>query len=91
MLGIITIGDALKYLVPKWMGGDEAGGAGESETSLARDVMSRSVMGVAEEQTLLDAARIMANKGFEHVPVVRDGELVGFVTEETVLRMLSNR
>ena len=92
VLGLITIGDVLRVQVPKWLGGDEAERrrAAESETS-ARDIMTRSVMGVAEDQTLLDAARILANKGFEHLPVVRDGELVGFVAEETVLRMLSNR
>lgn len=88
VLGIITVGDALKHLVPKWMGGNDEDEASEPEVT-ARHVMSRSVMCVAEDQTLLDAARVMANKGFEHLPVVREGELVGFVTEEVVLRMLS--
>ncbi len=88
VLGIITSSDVLKHMVPKWLGGDDDREPDEPEV-LARDVMSRSVMCVAEDQTLLDAARVMANKGFEYLPVVREGELVGFVTEEAVLRMLS--
>lgn len=88
VLGLISGGDALGQMVRRIGRDDDAVDADDSV--LARDVMSRSVLCVEEEQTLLEAARLMVNKGFERLPVVRGGELVGFVTEETALRMLSS-
>ena len=56
--------------------------------SVARDVMTRSVLCVSEDQTLVDVASLMVNRDVEQLPVVREGELVGFVTREAVLRAL---
>jgi CBS domain-containing protein len=43
---------------------------------------------VSEDQTLVDAANMMVNRDVEQLPVVRDGELVGFVTRKSILRAL---
>jgi len=87
VLGLISVSDALGQMVQR-IGMAEAEREG-GDAVLARDVMSRSVLCVEEDQTLLEAARLMVNKGFHRLPVVRSGELIGFVTEETALRMLS--
>ena len=55
---------------------------------LARDVMTRAVMCVSETQPLADAARMMANRKVEQLPVVRDGELVGLITRDAVLQAM---
>ena len=50
--------------------------------------MTRTVMCVSEEQSLIEAASIMVNRNVEQLPVIRDGEMVGFLTRGEVLRWL---
>jgi CBS domain-containing protein len=50
--------------------------------------MTRSVLCVSEDQALSEAANMMVNRDVEQLPVVREGELVGFVTRESILRAL---
>jgi CBS domain-containing protein len=92
VLGIVTVGDALKHLLPRPRAGEEAARGGPVGTVPrelgARDVMTRTVMCVSEDQNLLEAANIMVNRDVEEMPVVREGELIGFLTREAILRML---
>ncbi|MBN2875689.1 MAG: CBS domain-containing protein, partial [Spirochaetales bacterium] len=50
--------------------------------------MSKNVVTVAETTPLEEAARIMADKKIGGLPVVRDGALVGIITETDVFRSL---
>ncbi len=50
--------------------------------------MTRSVLCVSEDQALTEAANMMVNRDVEQLPVVREGELVGFVTRDSILRAL---
>ena len=88
-LGVITTGDAMKELVSraraKSVGGSSATGRGEPT---AREIMTRTVMCVSEEQSLIEAASIMVNRDVEQLPVIRAGEMVGFLTRGEVLRWL---
>jgi CBS domain-containing protein len=45
-------------------------------------------MCISEEQSLVEAANLMVNKGVNQLPVVRSGELVGFLSVETALKLL---
>lgn len=84
VLGIITTGDALKTLLGSARGRE--GGAGDAGPGLAaRDVMTRTVLCVSEDQFLTEAAQMMANRDVEQLPVVREGRLVGFLTRDSVL------
>lgn len=85
-LGLLTSADALRYLVPERLTGATGGRAMGSLP--AKEVMSRSVMCISEDQSLVEAANLMVNKGVSQVPVVRGGELVGFLTVETTLQLL---
>ncbi|MDX1566621.1 MAG: CBS domain-containing protein [Longimicrobiales bacterium] len=87
VLGILTAGDALAHLLPRKLGGE----AQQEGPSVAREVMSRSVLCVSEDQPLVEAANTMVNKKVAQLPVVREGELIGFLTRETVLRQLFGR
>ncbi len=88
VLGIITAGDALRHLLPRKRPGDGEKEAGADHPLTARDVMTRSVMCVSEDQSLLEAANLMVNRDVEQLPVVREGELVGFLTRDSILRTL---
>lgn len=85
VLGIITTGDALERVLRE--SPSDEGEAGEGALT-ARDVMTRAVLCVSEAQPLVDAARMMVNRKVEQLPVVRDGELVGLITRNAVLRAL---
>ena len=86
VLGIITTGDALRHVLREHRA-DE--GDDEDHPPLtARDVMTRAVLCVSESQPLVDAARTMANRKVEQLPVVRDGELVGLITRDAILMAL---
>lgn len=87
VLGVITAGDALRHLLPRHRAG-EGDPPLDVEGRTARDVMTRSVLCVSEDQALADAAAMMVNRDVEELPVVRDGELVGFLTRQAVLRAL---
>jgi CBS domain-containing protein len=89
VLGIITAGDALEQLLQSGRPGQgEQGSRSSVEQLEARSFMRRSVLCVSEDQTLVDAANMMVNRDVEQLPVVRDGELVGFVTRKSILRAL---
>lgn len=85
-LGLITSGDVIRYLLPERLTGER--GRQETGDLTAREVMTRSVMCISEEQSLVEAANLMVNKGVSQVPVVREGELVGFLTVEAALQIL---
>ncbi len=89
-LGIITTGDAMKHVVAKTQ--TEEAGEPQDTTPLqeptAREIMTRSVMCVSEDQSLMEAAFIMVNRDVEELPVIREGEMVGFLTRGEVLRLL---
>ena len=80
VLGLITGGDLLPLAVP---GGSDGGQKGPVT---ARDVMTRSVMCVSEEQSLLEASRVMISRGVAQLPVVREGELIGLLERSTVMK-----
>jgi CBS domain-containing protein len=85
VLGIVTSGDALDQIM-RDAPSDDARPAEDRLT--ARDIMTRTVLCVAEGQPLIDAAHMMVRKRVEQLPVVRDGLLVGMVTRSKVLRAL---
>ena len=53
-----------------------------------REVMDRSVLCLADDQTIADAAALMLSKEVDRFPVTRDGALVGFVTRGDIVRKL---
>jgi CBS domain-containing protein len=85
-LGLLTSSDAIRHLIPERLSGSSGGK--EMGSLPAREVMTRSVMCISEDQSLVEAANLMVNKGVSQVPVVRGGELVGFLTMETALQLL---
>ena len=54
---------------------------------LVRDVMTRDVTTVTEYTALEEAARIMADKRVSSLPVMRNGRLVGIITEANLFKL----
>jgi CBS domain-containing protein len=89
VLGMISAGDVLRYGLQSGTGRSRGRADGGSEpASRAEDVMSRSVLCVSDDEPLNDAAQLLANRNADQLPVVRDGEIVGFLTRNAVLTAL---
>ena len=88
-LGVITTGEALNELVSQARV-ESVGGSSASarEEPTAREIMTRTVMCISEEQSLIEAASIMVNRDVEQLPVIREGEVVGLLTRGEVLQWL---
>jgi acetoin utilization protein AcuB len=63
----------------------------EIHTLLAKikvgDVMTQEVITVTEDTPLEEAARIMADNNISGMPVMRDGQLVGIITETDIFKV----
>ena len=57
----------------------------------ARDVMARPVITVDEDTDVGEIARLLQVHRIKRVPVVRDGQVVGIVSRENLLRALAAR
>ena len=96
VVGLVTDRDLLRYLMPHVL---QQTGAGQipippggpdaiAEGGTVRDVMSRSVMCIPEDQALAEVATVMLSKDVERLPVVSEGKLTGFLTRGDIIRKL---
>jgi acetoin utilization protein AcuB len=51
------------------------------------DVMTKTVLSVTEDTPIEEAARIMADNKIGGLPVLRDGEVVGIITETDLFKI----
>jgi CBS domain-containing protein len=68
---------------------DDGGTGMERDTEreismLVRDFMTTDITTLQESDTLLDAAIVFVRSSFRHLPVLRDKQLVGIITERDV-------
>lgn len=80
LAGIVTERDVLKVV-----------GAGQDPKSVSlRDVMTTNVVTVDPEKSVQDAARIMFDKWFRHLPVTTaDGKVVGIISLRDLLSLVA--
>lgn len=94
VLGLVTDRDVLRHLLPSMLRGggaeqdDSGSGSTRAEEVRVREIMSRSVMCISEDQALTEVASIMVNKDSERMPVVSEGKLTGFLTRADIIRKL---
>jgi CBS domain-containing protein len=97
VLGVVTDRDLLRFLLPEIvrLGTGERPDARLQERSIrdtpVREIMSRSVLCVSEDQGIAELVSIMVNKDVERLPVVGEGRLTGFMTRGDILRKLFGR
>lgn len=77
LIGIVTIRDILNYIARH--------GASALEAKISA-VMTDDVRSVTPDTQLDEAAALFAETGFNHLPVLEEGVLVGVVTPADVLR-----
>ena len=102
LVGMVTHRELLKYLIPDYLQKTKSGkframpasmaaghqSSGDPRALPVKDVMSRAVLCVSEDQTLSDVANLMNNKDVDRFPVVREGIVVGFLTRADLIRRL---
>lgn len=94
VIGILTEQELMRDLLANYLQGGSApkrpsGSPGPPITQRSvRDVMTRQVLCVSPDQPLAEAASTMINKDVDGVPVVREGQLVGFLTRGDIVRKL---
>lgn len=86
VLGMVTDRDLMRHLLPRMQKSSEA--PASLRDTRVREVMSRSVICVSEDQALAEVASIMVSKDLERLPVVSEGKLTGFLTRGDILRKL---
>ena len=74
--GIVTDSDLRRRVVAEGLG----------PATPARDVMSRPLRTIDARTPLYGALLMMMEEGVHHIPVVREGEVVGVVSERDMLR-----
>ncbi len=102
LVGMVTHRELLKYLIPDYLQRTKSGKFRAMPTHMAasqqssgdprglpvKDVMSRAVLCLSEDQTLSDVANLMNSKDVDRFPVVREGIVVGFLTRADLIRRL---
>jgi CBS domain-containing protein len=101
LVGMVTHRELLKYLIPDYLQRSKSGkfralpatmmaghGNVDPRGLPVKDVMSRAVLCLSEDQTLTDVANLMNNKDVDRFPVVREGIVVGFLTRADLIRRL---
>lgn len=69
--GIITERDVMNRVVASRL---------DPATTLVRDVMTESPHTIGAEKSLVEALGVMINGHFRHLPVMRDGSVVGVIS-----------
>jgi CBS domain-containing protein len=95
VVGLLSHRELLKHLVPAYVhrvttGGAQSPAGGKAPVdpavSRVREVMSRNVLCVSEDQSVADVAHLLATKDVARVPVVREGVLRGVLTRSNIVR-----
>jgi CBS domain-containing protein len=92
LVGMVTHREVLRHLLPDLQHRSKSGEyrrtAAHPQQLPVRDVMSRSVLCLSEDQPLADVASLMNAKDVDRFPVVREGVVVGFLTRADLIRRL---
>jgi CBS domain-containing protein len=100
LLGMVTHRELLRYLIPDYLQRTKSGefraptksqvqrGSTDPRQIPVREAMARSVLCLAEDQTLSDVANLMSSKDVDRFPVVQEGKVVGFLTRADLIRRL---
>lgn len=100
LVGIITEGDIIKVLVPKYVTVDETlifimdvnyfeKKCLESKNLTVNEIMSKVNFSVREDDSIIKAAAFMVVNKIQSVPVVRGDKLVGIVPRSILLKHIT--
>ncbi|MBM2834275.1 MAG: hypothetical protein HW406_1436 [Candidatus Brocadiaceae bacterium] len=100
LVGIVTEGDIIKVLIPKYITVDESlisvmdvnyfeRKCRESKDLTINEIMSKTTFFVREEDPIIKAAALMVVNKIHTVPVVRNGKVVGIVSRLTLIKHIT--
>ncbi len=53
------------------------------------DLMSKELMVAEKDTPIMEVTKIMADKGYQRIPVVHNGILIGLITQSSLIRALA--
>lgn len=62
---------------------------GEALVLKVEDLMSKDLMVAEKDTPIIKVTKIMADKGYQRIPVVNDGNLIGLITQSSLIRALA--
>lgn len=100
LVGIVTEGDIIKVLIPKYITVDETlisvmdvnyfeRKCIESKNLPIHEIMSKATITVSEEDPIIKAAALIVVNKIRSVPVVRDEKVVGIVPRSILLKHIT--
>lgn len=78
LLGIVTESDVMR---------DIAAENQKPSTKKVKDIMTEEIVSISPEESLSDATRKMVKEEVRRLPVMKDGKLIGLLTEKDVLKV----
>ena len=51
--------------------------------------MTKDLVTANEDTTIMEITQIMADKGYQRIPVAKKGDLVGLITQSSLIRALA--
>ncbi len=100
LVGIVTEGDIIKVLVPKYVTVDESlisvmdvnyfeRKCKERKDLSITEIMSKTTFSVREEDPIIKAAALMVVNKIHTIPVVRESKIVGIVSRLTLIKHIT--
>ncbi|BBO17761.1 conserved hypothetical protein [Candidatus Brocadia pituitae] len=100
LVGIVTEGDIIKVLIPKYIRVDELlisvmdanyfeRKCRENRNLTINNIMSTTTFTVSEEDTIIKAAALMVVNKIHTLPVIRDGKVVGIIPRLTLIKYIT--
>ncbi len=87
LIGIVSINDIMKFLSTKLMAGNAMNLASLNATFNIKEVMTLNPVSVNPDDDFSKVVEILSMGKFQSVPVVKDGLLVGIVTNKDVVKI----
>ncbi|MFH1888939.1 MAG: CBS domain-containing protein [Candidatus Omnitrophota bacterium] len=95
IVGVVTLTDLFKILhhiyICKGMGEGSTGvklmemREKEKENSKVRDIMTKDVISINDDQAIDDVMRLMFDKAIHTIPVTKEGKLIGVVGKRNLI------
>lgn len=87
--GIITSKDLMRAFIDFRKSVPEKYQKSQIKEVLVEDVMSSNPSSVSKEMSITEVSKIMIETGFNGLPVVEDGKVIGIVTQTDILRLIA--
>lgn len=100
LAGIVTEGDIIKVLIPKYVTIDESlitvmdenyfeKKCKECKDLTITEIMTKNIVTVREDDTIIKAAALMFINKIHSLPVIRNNKIIGIVPRQTLLKHIT--